>query len=142
VVRYASSTNVAARDPDRTGGVTAGTRPTPEQLLASYPPPIRHLADEIRKTLLAAVPSFVERALPGWRAIAFRDLQAGHVCALFPFEDHLKLYVEYGATLPDPDGLMDGSMKRGRYIAFRTPKDLRKRALARLIRRAVVAQSV
>jgi len=122
--------------------VTERARPTPEQLLAGFPPSISELANEIRRTLLAAVPSFVERALPGWRAIAFRDPQAGHVCALFPFDDHLKLYVEYGATLPDPDGLMEGSMKRGRYIEFRTAKDLRKRALGRLIRRAVVMQSV
>jgi hypothetical protein len=122
--------------------VTSTARQTPEQLLAAYPPTIRALADEIRRTLLAAVPSFVERALPGWRAIAFRDPQAGHVCALFPFEDHLKLYVEYGASLDDPDRLMEGAMKRGRYIAFRSRKDLRKRALANLIRRAVVLQSV
>jgi hypothetical protein len=123
-------------------GVTPGTRPTPEQLLSAYPPLIRDLANEIRRTLRAAVPSFEERALPGWRAIAFRDPQAGHVCALFPFQDHLKLYVEYGATLEDPDGLMEGAMKRGRYIAFRSRKDLRKRPLAALIRRAVVLQSV
>jgi hypothetical protein len=122
--------------------MTPAARPAPEQLLSAYPPPIRDLANEIRRTLHAAVPSFEERALPGWRAIAFRDPQAGHVCALFPFADHLKLYVEYGASLDDPDGLMEGTMKRGRYIAFRTRKNLRKRALARLIRRAVVLQSV
>jgi hypothetical protein len=115
---------------------------TPEDLLKPFPPPIRALANDIRHTLRAAVPSFVERALPGWRAIAFRDQQAGHVCALFPFDDHIKLYVEYGASLPDPDGLMKGAMKRGRYVEFRTKKDLRKRALGKLIRRAVVAQSV
>jgi hypothetical protein len=122
--------------------MTPAARPTPGQLLSAYPPPIRDLANEIRRTLRAAVPSFEERALPGWRAIAFRDPQAGHVCALFPFENHLRLYVEYGASLDDPDGLMEGTMKRGRYIAVRTRKDLRKRALARLIRRAVVQQSV
>jgi hypothetical protein len=122
--------------------VSDRARPTPEDLLSTFPPPIRGLADEIRRTLLAAVPSFEERALPGWRAIAFRDPQAGHVCALFPFEDHLKLYVEYGASLDDPDGLMEGAMKRGRYVPFRTRKDLRRRALARLIKRAVVMQSV
>lgn len=117
-------------------------RPTPKQLLSSYPLSIRDLANEIRRTLLAAIPSFVERALPGWKAIAFRDPQAGHVCALFPFEDHLKLYVEYGASIDDPDGLMEGTMKRGRYIVFRSRKDLRKRALAELIKRAVVSQSI
>ena len=119
-----------------------GARLTPEQLLSGYPAPIRALANEIRATLCAAVPSFVERALPGWRAIGFRDPQAGHVCALFPFEDHVRLYVEYGASLPDPDGLMEGAMKRGRYIEFRSRKGLRKRALTALIRRAVVMQSV
>jgi hypothetical protein len=113
-----------------------------DELLSAYPPAIRRLANEIRTTLCGAVPSFVERALPGWRAVAFRDPQAGHVCALFPFEDHLRLYIEYGASLPDPDGLMKGAMKRGRYVEFRSRKDLRKRALARLIRRAVVVQSV
>jgi hypothetical protein len=120
------------------------SRPTPEELLSAYPPPIRALANEIRRTLRAAIPSFVERALPGWKAIAFRDPQAGHVCALFPFEDHLRLYVEYGASIDDPDRLMKGedSMKRGRYIAFRSRKDLRKRALVALIKRAVVHQSV
>ncbi len=115
---------------------------TPDELLERYPSAIRDLANEIRATLHGAVPSFVERALPGWRAVAFRDPQAGHVCALFPFEDHLRLYVEYGASLPDPDGLMQGAMKRGRYVEFRKRKDLRKRALARLIRRAVVMQSL
>ena len=115
---------------------------TPDELLSNYPPTIRALANEIRATLCAAVPSLVERALPGWRAVAFRDPQAGHVCALFPFEDHLRLYIEYGASLPDPDRLMKGTMKRGRYIEYRGRKDLRKRSLARLIRRAVVGQSV
>jgi len=58
--------------------------------------------------------------------------------------DHLRLYVEHGASIDDPDGLMEGeaTMKRGRYIAFRSPKDLRKRALLGLIKRAVVYQSV
>ena len=118
------------------------TRPTPDQLLSAYPEPARELASELRKTLRAAVPSFEERALPGWRAIAFRDPQAGHVCALFPFEDHVRLYVEYGASLPDPDGLMEGGMKRGRYIEFRSANDLKKRALSKLIRKAVLMQSV
>lgn len=120
----------------------ARARLTPDELLAAYPEPIRELANEIRTTLRAAVPSFEERALPGWRAIAFRDPQAGHVCALFPFENYVRLYVEYGASLPDPDGLMLGAMKRGRYVELRTPKDLRKRALTKLIRKAVLMQSV
>jgi hypothetical protein len=115
---------------------------SPDDLLSGFSQEVRQLAQEVRKTLRAAVPSFEERALPGWRAIAFRDPQAGHVCALFPYEDYVRLYIEYGASLSDPDALMKGTMKRGRYIEFRTRKDLRKGALTKLIRRAVVMQSV
>jgi hypothetical protein len=64
------------------------------------------------------------------------------VCAIFPFERDVQLYIEHGATLPDPDGLMQRSMKRGSVIVFRSAKDIRARPLARLIRVAVMRQSV
>ena len=115
---------------------------TPTQLLASYPPEIRQLANRVREVLHKAVPTFTERALPGWKAIGFRDPQAGHVCAIFPFERDVQLYIEHGASLPDPDGLMQRSMKRGSVIVFRSAKDVRARPLARLIRVAVMRQSV
>jgi hypothetical protein len=89
-----------------------------------------------------AVPTLTERALPGWRAIGFRDQQAGHVCALFPFGPEVRLYIEHGARLDDPDGLLQGTMKRGRYLPFRNERDVHARALARLLRQAVVLQSV
>ena len=114
-------------------------RPSPDELIAGYPPGVRDLANEIRRTLLAAVPSFEERALPGWRAIAFRDPQAGHVCALFPFEDYVRLYVEYGASLPDPAGLfnasLDGNVRRA--IDVHEGDTLDEKALKALIRAAV-----
>lgn len=115
---------------------------TPTQLLAAYPPEIRQLANRVRELLHKAVPTLTERALPGWKAIGFRDPQAGHVCAIFPFERDVQLYIEHGASLPDPDGLMQRSMKRGSVIVFRTSKDIRARPLARLIRVAVMRQSV
>jgi hypothetical protein len=115
---------------------------TPDALLAPLPPATRRLANRIRVVVRQAVPTLTERALPGWRAIGFRDAQAGHVCALFPFGDEVRLYVEYGARLDDPDDLLQGTMKRGRYVAFRTERDVRVRALTRLVRRAVVLRSL
>ena len=114
---------------------------TPDELLAPLPPVTRRLANRVRAVVRRAVPTLTERALPGWRAIGFRDAQAGHVCALFPFGPEVRLYVEHGARLDDPDGLLQGRMKRGRYVAFRSERDVRARALARLIRRAVMLQS-
>jgi hypothetical protein len=115
---------------------------TPDALLAPLPPETRQLANRIRTVVCKAVPTLTERALPGWRAIGFRDAQAGHVCALFPFGPEVRLYVEHGARLSDPDGLLQGTMKRGRYVAFRTQRDVRARALTRLVRRAVLLQSL
>jgi hypothetical protein len=115
---------------------------TPDELLAAYPPRMQKLVNRVRMVLHAAVPTFTERALPGWRAIAFRDPHAGHVCALFPMEAELRLYIEHGARLVDRDAMLRGTMKRGRYIAFRSMKDVRVRALTRLIREAVALQSM
>ncbi len=115
---------------------------TPDALLEPLPPETRRLVNRIRAVLRRAVPTFTERALPGWRAISFRDAQAGHVCALFPFGPEVRLYIEHGARLDDPDNLMRGTMKRGRYVAFRTVRDVRARALARLVQRAVMLQSL
>ena len=122
--------------------MTARATVTPDELLAPLPPATRRLANRIRAVVRRAVPTLTERALPGWRAIAFRDDQAGHVCALFPFGPEVRLYIEHGARLEDPDGLLRGRMKRGRYVAFRTERDVRARALTRLVRRAVMLESV
>ena len=127
----------------RTSGVVKTPAPlTTDALLASLPPATRRLANRIREIVRRAVPTLTERALPGWRAIGFRDPQAGHVCALFPFGPEVRLYIEHGARLDDPDGLLQGTMKRGRYVAFRSERDVRARAVTSLVRRAVVLQSL
>ena len=115
---------------------------TPDELLASLPEETRRLANRIRDVVRRAVPTLSERALPGWRAIGFRDEQAGHVCALFPFGPEVRLYIEHGARLDDPDGLLEGTMKRGRDVPFRGTRDVRVRPLTRLLRQAVLLQSV
>lgn len=115
---------------------------TPQGLLSQYPRKIQMLGNDLRRRLCRAVPTFTERALPGWRAIGFRDPHAGHVCALFPFNDHVKLYLEHGARLPDPDGLLEGTTKQTRFITLRSVRDTRRRALIRLIQRAVARQAM
>ena len=115
---------------------------TRQQLLAASPPALRALALEAREVILAAAPSLEERVLPGWRALGYRDARAGHLCALFPLPGELKLYFEHGATLADPDGLLEGNLKHTRFLRLRTRKDLRKTALRRLVQRALLARSL
>ena len=113
---------------------------TAEDLLAEFPPPIAALTEELRRCLHEAAPTLVERVLPGWRAIGYRETSAGHICALFPLPAGVKLYFEHGASLEDPDGLLAGDMKQARYIEFRTRKDILRRSLTRLVRVAVTSR--
>ena len=113
-----------------------------EEYLRAEAPAAADLALWLCRMIRAADGDLVPWVLPGWRAIGFRDPQAGHVCALFPFGPEVRLYIEHGARVEDPDGLLRGTMKRGRYVAFRSERDVRARALARLVRRAVLLQSL
>lgn len=117
---------------------------TPDEILAPFDPRIRAIAERVRAVVHAAVPTFVERALPGWKAIAFHDPHAGYVCGLFPNPREVRLYLEHGARLDDPNGLLTGgaTMTRGRYIRFTTLRDVKVRALTRLVRSAVKLQSL
>jgi hypothetical protein len=74
--------------------------------------------------LLDAIPQLVERARPGWHSINYRDPDAGFVCALFPTADRVQLVFERGAQLPDAEGLLTGSGKQVRMLAFQTLDDV------------------
>jgi hypothetical protein len=117
---------------------------TADELFARFPPRARALAPDVRRFVLDSVPTFTERVYGGWGALGFSDAQAGFVCALWPMEDGVCLSFEHGAELDDPDGLFapPGKKKQVRYVEIRSARDIRKRALEALLRRAIVKQSV
>ena len=64
---------------------------------------------------------------------------SGLVCTIIPSKKGVKLGVVHGARLPDPQGLLEGSGKQHRYVAFSKPADLEKAGLKDLLRTAVTA---
>nr|MBP8137649.1 DUF1801 domain-containing protein [Candidatus Eisenbacteria bacterium] len=86
----------------------AKTTLTAEALLADFPPAVRAIAAKVRAIVNDVLPGAEERVLPGWRAIAFRSPEAGHVCALFPYAAEVRLYFEHGSTLRDGEGIEYG----------------------------------
>jgi hypothetical protein len=110
---------------------------SPEDILASQPPPVASLANRLRTIVRAAVPEAVEAAYPGWRAIGYRHPKSGYFCGIFPLGDHVKLYFEYGAFLPDPTGLLKGATKQTRYVVVRSAKDIKAAPLKDLLEAAV-----
>lgn len=115
-----------------------GKEPTVEKFLASYPAAMRLLAERLRRLVRETAPDATERVLPGWKALSFRDPEAGLFCSVLPFKDHVSLLFEYGVELEDPDGILTGDTKRVRWIPIRKPSQIKVRAFRAMILRALV----
>jgi hypothetical protein len=75
----------------------------------------------------------------GWRAVGFRHPEAGYVCGVFPKGDgRVDLLFEHGATLPDPEGLLQGATRQTRFIPLRSRDDVPAATLAVYVQEAIV----
>jgi hypothetical protein len=63
------------------------------------------------------------------------DAAFGYVNA---FKEHVNVGFFFGALLPDPAGLLEGTGKRGRHVKLRPGREIDSAALARLVSAAYV----
>jgi hypothetical protein len=110
---------------------------TPEEILDAHTRPIRELAGSLRKLIKATVPEAEERAYPGWHGIGYRHPEVGYFAAIFPERDLVKLGLEHGVELPDPQGLLRGEGKRVRYVILSEAKAVPKAAIRALLQAAI-----
>ena len=61
------------------------------------------------------------------------DAAFGYVCA---FRDHVNVGFFFGALLPDPARLLEGTGKRGRHVKLWPGRGVQAAALARLVEAA------
>ena len=87
--------------------------------------------------VLEVAPEASEKANRGWRSVSFRDPQMGYFCGIFPFEDHVDLIFEFGALLPDPEGILEGNAKQVRYLRFHGPREIRVGVVKGFLRAAL-----
>lgn len=92
-------------------------------LLDGVKPDIRDLAVALIEFLRREHPDLAASARFGWRSVNFRHWRAGHLCAVFPLKDEVRLYFEHGRLLSDPDGLLEGDGKQVRALRLR-PGDI------------------
>ena len=59
-----------------------------------------------------------------------------HFCYISAQKNDVNLGFYYGAELPDPDGLLQGTGKLLRHVKIREPKAIRGRALRQLLKLA------
>jgi hypothetical protein len=113
-----------------------------EGFIARYTPEIAALARTARAHLRARLHGSVEMAYDNYNALAVgygpneRASSAFISIALFP--RWINLFFLYGATLPDPEGLLEGDGSRVRHIRLRDATTLEQPAVQALIDHALV----
>ena len=107
-----------------------------DELLATCTPGVRRLAQAARKRVLAVVPGATEKLRPGWGLIGYNA--PAYFAYVLLMRDHVRIGFEWGVSLPDPEGLLEGSGRQVRHVTIRRPTELRSRALADLLGRAAV----
>jgi hypothetical protein len=111
------------------------------RVMEGWPDDVSDLAWELRDVVLKIGPDLAE-------TVAFNSLCyykprqpygviGGNVCGIGHRGDCLHLGFIHGASLPDPQGLLQGTGKAKRHVELRTSRDVRRRAVGDLIRAAI-----
>lgn len=99
----------------------------------------RELAYLLRTLVGAVMPDVVEVPWPRMRMASYGvgpKKKSEHFCYISAQKDDVNLGFYYGAELPDPDGLLQGTGKLLRHVKIRDPKAIRSRHLRQLLKAA------
>lgn len=114
--------------------------PTFDDLLAAYPLSVQATARRARALVLDVLPGAVEQVRLGWKNVTFgRSAAMGDTLfAICPQRDRVNLNL-FGASLPDPAGLVEGTGVRVRHVKLRAPEAAADPALRALLEAAARA---
>lgn len=108
------------------------------EFLSEQPEAIRQIAESLRTVVLEEVPGVVETRHGGWRIIGYsRDgTMKTSICAIAPHRRHVNLQFFDGVSLPDPEGLLEGTGRRARHVKIRRVEECLSEGVRGLIRAA------
>lgn len=107
-----------------------------DDLLSAYSANVQEVALGIRKLILMAVPDANEMVDAPARVIGYGhgDGYKGMICTIILSKNGVKLGIVGGASVPDPNGLLEGAGKKHRYVVLNAPADLKKKGIGDLIK--------
>ena len=114
---------------------------TYEKLLERYPEQVRVLGSAARAFIRRTLPK-TEESLDESAGVAGYGPGPGYsglICTPLLSKSGVKLGLAHGATLADPDALLEGSGKVHRYLQLRAVADLKRPGVARLLKAALEA---
>ena len=117
------------------------TTPDWEQLLDAYPSGVQEIALKARQLIFSNIPTVVETVDKKARVIGYSlgKGYAGLICTIILSKTGVKLGLVGGASLPDPERLLEGSGKVHRYVRLAKPTDVAKPGVKSLLAGGVAA---
>ena len=110
-----------------------------EEIVSSATPQVQALARNTRDLILDVKPDAVELAWPKQNISSYGvgpKKMSEHYCYIGMFKQHINLGFYYGADLPDPSGLLEGTGKLMRHIKINSQEQLEDPALRQIIEKA------
>jgi len=111
---------------------TVDTHGTFEQALSGSSEQVREIAERLRALIIEVYPGVAEVPWPKQKIIGYGvgpKKMSEHFCYIGAFSAHVNLGFYYGADLPDPQGLLEGTGKKLRHIKVRNSEELDQPAL-------------
>ena len=118
-------------------------RPPDPQLLGfleAYDRPISDLALALREIILQEAPDASESIYQVYTVaiwFGFSGKMKDMFCYITTHAEHVNLGFPRGATLPDPNGVLEGEGRTMRHIKFRGQRELERPFVRRYIRAAI-----
>jgi hypothetical protein len=101
---------------------------------------VEQIARRLRALIEAIHPDTVEAPRPGWRTAAYgvgSKKMSEAYAYIGPQRGYVNLGFYHGRSLPDPDGLLEGTGKALRHVKVRSTEDVARPALRRLVKAAL-----
>ncbi len=108
------------------------------KFLKPYDPAVRKLALGLRALVLEELAPCYENIYDAYSAVAMgygpTDRMRDGICHIAVYSSHVNLGFNFGATLADPDGILEGSGNQIRHVTINTQGDLTRPELRSYLR--------
>ena len=119
---------------------TVETHGSFDDALAGSSDQVQEIARRLRDLIVDVYPEVIEVPWPKQRIAGYGvgpKKMSEHFCYIGAHRDHVNLGFYYGAELPDPEGLMEGTGKKLRHIKVRDTDGIDRSSLRRYIQFAL-----
>lgn len=110
-----------------------------EEAIKTFSKEIQDLAQQIRQLIYEVFPEVVEVVWERQKNIGFGTgikKMTEHFCWIMPATKHVTLGFNYGAELPDPNNILEGTGKLFRHVKIKSTEQLSDENLLEILKYA------